>query len=182
MKVDLRQKARELRQQGWSVRQITHTLKVSKSSVSLWVRDIEISEQQKNDLHQHQRQFAELNTGSQVNRERHRKRRLSFQEAGRKKAREGSPLHLAGCMLYWAEGAKGRNGIYFVNADSNMVVFFMRFLREEFHVENDAVAVRIHCHTHDEQEIRRIELYWCDLLSLPLTSWSNENRFIECIG
>lgn len=36
-------------------------------------------------------------------------------------------LHLAGCMLYWAEGAKSRNTIEFANSDPNMVRLFCRF-------------------------------------------------------
>ena len=169
MKAELQQKARELRRQGWSVRQITNVLGVSKSSISLWTRDIELTEQQRLELRRHQRQFGELNIGSRTNQERNLKKRLSFQQAGRMRAKEGNPLHQAGCMLYWAEGAKGRNGIYFVNSDSNMIKLFVRFLREEFGVQNKALAIRIHCHTYDEQEIKRIERYWCDLLNLPLT-------------
>lgn len=48
-----------------------------------------------------------------------------------------------------------------------MVLFFIRFLREEFRVEDTSIALRIHCHTEDAQEIKRIETYWCDLLELP---------------
>ena len=34
----------------------------------------------------------------------------------------------AGCMLYWAEGARSRNAVIFANSDLNMVRFFRRFL------------------------------------------------------
>jgi predicted transcriptional regulator len=169
-KRDLQQEARRLRLEGRSVKEIVVMLGVAKSSVSVWVRDIKLTDEQKTELHQRRGQFGERNHGSRVNREQGLETRLAFQRAGRERARENRPLHLAGCMLYWAEGAKGRNGVYFVNSDPNMIVFFMRFLRDEFHVENDSVAVRIHCHTHDEQEIKRIEKYWCDLLGLPITA------------
>ena len=39
---------------------------------------------------------------------------------------------MAGCMLYWAEGAKERNVVKFANSDAAMVRFFVRFLREGF--------------------------------------------------
>ncbi|MCA9419299.1 MAG: helix-turn-helix domain-containing protein, partial [Candidatus Omnitrophica bacterium] len=40
MKRELREQARQLRQNGISVREISRTLGVSKGSVSVWVRDI----------------------------------------------------------------------------------------------------------------------------------------------
>lgn len=40
------QQARELRSEGWSVRQIQQELGVSRSSVSLWVRDVPLSPEQ----------------------------------------------------------------------------------------------------------------------------------------
>jgi len=41
------QKARELRSQGYSIKEISRILNVAKSSASIWVRDVELSEQQK---------------------------------------------------------------------------------------------------------------------------------------
>ncbi len=76
-------------------------------------------------------------------------------------------LHAIACMLYWAEGAKKRNIVYFVNSDPHMLNLFMRFLREETTVEDSAIRIHIHCHTHDPLEIERIERYWLDLLDLP---------------
>lgn len=168
-KRELQQEARQLRGEGHSVKEIVDILGVAKSSVSIWVRDIKLSDKQKVDLRQRRGQFGERNHGSRANREHGLQVRQMYQQAGRERARQNGALHLAGCMLYWAEGAKGRNGVYFVNSDPNMIVFFMRFLREEFRIQNHEVAVRIHCHTHDEQEIKRIEHYWCDLLNLSLS-------------
>jgi hypothetical protein len=167
MKRDLREKARFMRQQGLSINHITKVLGVAKSSVSVWVRDIPLTEEQTAKLEHNRRQYAERNFGANTNRDRSRKLRITYQEAGRTKARENRPLHLTGCMLYWAEGAKTKNGIYFVNSDPNMVKLFIRFLRDEFNVENSEVAVRIHCHTTDTEEIGRIEDYWLKLLMLP---------------
>lgn len=163
----LQQEARRLRQEGLSINEIVARLDVAKSSVSIWVRDIKLDDEQRGKLHKRRSQFGLHNRGSGVNRERGLKVRQTYQQAGRERARQNCALHLAGCMLYWAEGAKGRNGVYFTNSDANMIMFFTRFLREEFHIQDHEVALRIHCHTYDEQEISRIERFWCDLLNLP---------------
>ena len=49
-KAELKAQARELRQQGWSVRQIERHLGVARSTVSVWVRDIELGPEQRQRL------------------------------------------------------------------------------------------------------------------------------------
>jgi hypothetical protein len=169
MKRELRKEARRLRKQGMSVRGISKVLNISLSSASTWVRDIVLTDTQVEALKANQRRYGAQNAGANTNRVKARKMRLAFQEKGREKAREKRPLHLAGCMLYWAEGGKLRNRLYFVNSDPNMQLLFMRFLREEMGIKDSEIVVYIHCHTHDRQEIDRIRNYWVDLLELPTT-------------
>lgn len=162
----VREEARHLRREGLSVRDIALTLKVSRSSVSLWVRDIELTNEQKEALKARQSRWAAQNNGAQKNRKQGLERRRTFQEAGRLKAREMHPLHLAGCMLYWAEGGKIRNRLYFANSDPNMHLLFMRFLREEMGIEDSEITINIHCHTSEPEAIRLLEDYWVNLLGL----------------
>jgi hypothetical protein len=73
-------------------------------------------------------------------------------------------------MLYWAEGAKSRNRIVFVNSDPDMIVFFCKFLRESLQVENDAITIRIMCYTNNGISQQEIEEFWLKKLNLPSTS------------
>ena len=166
----VRAQAEKLRRQGVSVRDIAQQLHVSKSSVSLWVRGIELTEAQAETLKDRQRHNRGRLKGAQTNRERFKALRLEYQTAGRAKAREGRPLHLAGCMLYWAEGAKEPNNVNFVNSDPNMMLLFMQFLREELLIPEELITLRIHCHSQDLEVQRKAERYWLDLLGLPETS------------
>ncbi|MCB9452042.1 MAG: hypothetical protein H6672_11420 [Anaerolineaceae bacterium] len=170
MKRELREQARQLRQNGISVREISRTLGVSKGSVSVWVRDIELTEDQIEQLKTKQHRYGAQNEGSRANRKKFMKMRRLYQEEGRAKAREERSLHMAGCMLYWAEGAKKRGRVYFVNSDPNMMTFFIRFLRTEMGVADEHFTITIHCHATDLKEIYRIEQYWLDLLHLPPTA------------
>jgi hypothetical protein len=172
MKREIRDTARELRQSGMSVRAIANTLHVSSGSVSVWVRDIELTENQKEELKKHQRKWGGQNAGAQTNKRKHQQKRMECQEAGKARAREGRPLHLTGCMLYWAEGSKDRNQVFFVNSDGQMLRLFMRFLREELNVEDTKITLLIHCHSNDENEKQRISGYWIDFLGLPPTCYT----------
>lgn len=78
-----------------------------------WTRDIEQTEEQKqnnrsgpggpwNPMDIRRRSYSWAKTC--------RNRRLESQRRGRQRALDGDPLHLAGCMLYWAEGPRTRIG------------------------------------------------------------------------
>ncbi len=162
-----REAARNLRAQGCSVKEIAQKLAISRASASVWVRDIVLTPEQIAYLKQRQGRIEGQHTGARANEQKFREQRRRYQEAGRQKAREQRPLHLMGCMLYWAEGSKHKNSTYFVNADPHMMRLFGRFLREELDVTPDEMSIHVHCHTTDPDEIHRMETYWLELLDLP---------------
>lgn len=166
VKRETRLEARDLRQQGVSVIEISRRLGVSKGSVSVWTRDIQLTPQQIERLKENQRKSTGSINGARTNRERAMQARQSYQEQGRLRARDKNWLHTAGCMLYWSEGAKGKNRLYFVNSDPDMLLMWMRFLREEFKVMTDQIALYIQCHATDPVEVSRIEQYWVKLLGV----------------
>ena len=167
MKTVERDRARELRrEQGASVKELARLLGVSQSTVSLWVRDVELTAAQRSDL---RRRMGGRIDGSRANAVVALARRKEAQGAGRAAARRGAPLHMAGCMLYWAEGSRSRNAIHFVNSDPAMILFFARFLRTEFHVPDDKIRIRCNLFAEYPERQREIEQFWLDLLGLPET-------------
>ena len=99
---------------------------------------------------------------------RNRTRRERYQQEGRERARRGGdPLHLAGCMLYWAEGAKGRNALKLVNSDPHMLAFFSKFLRDCFNVTASDLTVRLNVYLNNGMPIEEIEDFWLGVLDLP---------------
>ncbi|MDQ3728758.1 MAG: hypothetical protein M3355_04140, partial [Actinomycetota bacterium] len=96
-----------------------------------------------------------------------RDRRRAWQEEGRSAARRGDALHRAGCMLYWAEGAKERNRVTFANSDANMVRVFAAFLRESLRVPNEDFTVRLNVYLGNGLSIEEVEKCWLRNLDLP---------------
>ncbi len=89
MKAKERLEARELRRQGWSVRDICKRLHVSKSSVSLWGRDIPLTAEQFQKLIDNSRRGGYL-ARYQVamrNKEEAKQRHDAFRMAGYERAR-----------------------------------------------------------------------------------------------
>lgn len=102
-----RLEARRLRQEeGLSMKEIARVVGVSLSSVSLWVRDIELDTVKNASMRSRAAQRRGEASAAQA-----RALRRDAQERGREQVRQGNPLHLAGCMLFWAEGDKCRNGV-----------------------------------------------------------------------
>lgn len=149
------------------MKEIAKALGVSPSTVSRWVRDIELTYQQRQALCRHDR-GDRLRAGRR-NSDRARLRRAAWQEEGRQRAREGRPLHMAGCMLFWAEGSRSRNSVYFTNSDPAMVRFFLDFLVSEVGVEREAVRVDLNLFADHLDDQRRIERHWLEKLELPST-------------
>lgn len=98
-KDDLREKARELRPQGWTYDRIQVALGCSKSSISLWVRDLPKPERKRS----YEEAAAIARRGWEA--------KLQIREEERKQRKEGAraeigtltdrELFLAGVALYW---------------------------------------------------------------------------------
>jgi hypothetical protein len=56
---------------------------------------------------------------------------------------------LAGCMLYWAEGAKARNALKFSNSDPRMLVLLRRFLTDALAIEIDEIVMSLNAYTNN---------------------------------
>jgi hypothetical protein len=144
------------------MKRIAARVGVSLSTVSLWVRDIELKPDHR-ERNRRQEYAQRASTWSDLN----RAKRRAYQAEGRARARRGDPLHEAGCMLYWAEGAKARNVVCFANSDIAMVRFFIEFLRASFDVPDESFTVRLNVYTGNGLSLEAIEDRWLSELRLP---------------
>ena len=151
-----------------SVKEIARVVGVAPSSVSLWVRDIPLTREQLESLRQRNPAYNRQLRGATRNAERGRARRLDYQEEGRALARAAAPLHVAGTMLYWAEGDKGsKHCARLSNSDSELVALFATFLRAHFAVRDDQLRVTCHLFADHVERQTQIEQYWLDAVQLP---------------
>jgi transcriptional regulator with XRE-family HTH domain len=165
MKTAERERARDLRASGWSVKEIERTLGVARSSVSRWVRDVELGPTER-------RRLAAKTTEGRLQAairkaDAARGVRAQYQADGRRLAREKGPDYAAGCMLYWAEGAKRRTSLKISNSDPDLLALFVRFLRTHFDVADE--RFRVCCdlfadHLEGQADTERV---WLEVLELP---------------
>jgi len=168
MKTKEREQVRSLRrEQGLSIKEIARRVGVSVSSVSTWVRDIELTPAQLDALRLRNPAYNRQLSGASVNAARRRKEREEFQAEGRHRARAGDVTFITGCMLYWAEGAKGRNQLQFSNSDPAMARLFVDFLKEHFDLRGDQIRITCHLYADHLERQNEVERYWLETLGLP---------------
>lgn len=164
MKTDERRRARALRANGLSVREVAAAVGVAQSSASKWVRDVELTPEQRRTLDERGERGRDIARARKAVHARAIRR--SYQEEGRRLARERGSSYAAGCMLYWAEGAKQRNTLKVTNSDPELLAFFADFLRYELGVPS--ARMRLYCNLfadHLEKQ-RDIEDFWLGQLGL----------------
>lgn len=164
-KDDLRERAREMRAQGRTYNEIRAELGVSKSSVSLWVRDIPLdvpgrrrghyvdSENRREGLRKH---FATLAAA------RSEEIRAAAADIGELTDRE---ILIAGAIAYWCEGSKSKpyreaSRVTFINSDPGLIRFYLRFL-ETAGVSRDDLLFRVNI--HESANVGAAQEFWLDL-------------------
>ena len=156
------QRARELRADAWTLQDIATELGVSKSSVSLWVRDVEFTPRPRNRGHPsmtphpwHLRKLAEIE----------RCRREGVERIGQLSEREFLVLGLA---LYAGEGGKTQGEVRFANSDPSMILVFITWLRRFFEV--DELRLRMRLYLHEDLDLEAAVEFWSALTVIPAPS------------
>ncbi|MFG2431522.1 hypothetical protein [Streptomyces sp. NPDC048590] len=162
-KGDLRERARELRLQGMTYDRIQMELGCSKSSISLWVRDLPKPERKRTseDASAIARRGWEA-TLKRREAERQETKRAAAAEFETMTDRE---LFAVGVALYWAEGSKSKphrpqERVTFINSDPDMISMYLAWLRL---LGVPSEHLRFHVHIHETADATAAERYWADL-------------------
>lgn len=163
MKLKEKEEARRLRsEKGLSIHRIAKMLNVGKSSVSCWVRDIVLTEEQKNIL----KNNISTKLGDTYIRDKYSAIRKEYQEIGRQLVKTADKSFIAGIMIFWAEGAKDKNSIRFVNSDINMMKMFKNFLEKYFNVHEDQFAFSFQWYSNNGYTFEEVKDFWLKNLNL----------------
>ena len=169
-KLTEQQQARQLRRTGLPLAEIAAHLGVAKSSVSLWVRDVEFSplprpprgrRRDPNALQRRKR--AEIDRLVEEGRAR----------IGRLSERE---FLVAGVALYAGEGSKGDGTVRFVNSDPRMVVLFCTWLRHFYEI--DESRLRLTLYLHQGLDLSAAMAYWSGLTGIPQSQFCKPYRAV----
>jgi hypothetical protein len=166
MKFEEKIEAIKLRKSGVGYSEILRKIRVSKSTLSIWLKDIELNPSQKERLFKG-REISRYAGAKARQRMRIEKTKEIIKEAKKElNSLIDKELFLSGLMLYWAEGAKTSEVIKFSNSDPLMIKLMMRWFREICGVPES--KFRIALHIHELLSRKNIEEYWSKTTNIPL--------------
>lgn len=158
-----------MRRGGASYSQIRQKVSVSKSTLSLWLRDLPLSRERINMLRGHNAVRIERYRETRRN-----TRELRWAEVRKRAAKEIRTLNkreilIAGLFLYWGEGTKtARASTSLSNTDPAMIRFFIQWL-ELLGVPRS--RLRVYIHLYSDMDVTKELRYWSNTLNLPITSF-----------
>lgn len=165
-------KARKLRRQGRSIKEIESILGIRRSSISLWVRDIELTTQQKSRLSARGLAFEVMERRRQTRWANETKIRTTFLEQGLNDILKLSDIDIMmlGLGLYWGEGSKtSRGSIELSNTDPRIIQIHVLFLRKCLGFSVSKIHGHVGLHSH--LSIKKAEKYWADISGIPLSQF-----------
>ncbi|MEU6096444.1 hypothetical protein [Streptomyces sp. NPDC047079] len=171
-KDDLRERARELRLQGWTYDRIEAELGCSRSSVSLWVRDLPRPEPR----HTPEEQQALMREGLARRRaaEHDDRRKAKFAAYGEIAELTDRELFMAGVALYWAEGAKSkpydrRERAIFVNSDPGVIQTYLAWL-DLLEVDRKRLGFRVLI--HESADVEAAHRHWAAVADVDVSDFA----------
>ncbi len=166
----------KLRNKGYSINSIAKQLNVAKSSVSIWVRDVQLTKNQLEVLRSKPftNTAVEKRRTSRLANEAEKRNKIILDAKKQISNITDNELKLIGVMLYWAEGGKTRRMVRFSNGDPEMIKIMMRFFRRICTVPEAKFRGYIHIHPH--LDFKNAEIYWSGITGIPLDQFFKTYR------
>ncbi len=171
----LKQKALDLRKQGYSFNEMSRLLNVAKSTVSLWTRSVPLSENAKLRI----RDLGDK--GRWKARETIRRKQALILDGikndcgalvNKKYGLDDYKLFLA--LLYWGEGAKTEHRLNFINSDPDMIRIYLWLLRKSFIIKEEHLKGLLHLHEYHNRE--EMVDFWSKITGIPKNNFSIYNK------
>ena len=159
-----REKAVELRKLGKSYKEIKDIVGVSKSTLSVWLRDVKLNKEQIRNLRKRQATaYLSAEKRKQKFRDIHDRIRLEAEQEAMN--RIDNSFFIAGLMLYWAEGSKNIGSVQFSNSDPGMIKLMLHWFRRFCKIPEEKFRASLFIHSlHTRKDCLD---FWRDITSIP---------------
>jgi hypothetical protein len=158
-KVEAQNRARELRAESWTLDDIANELGVAKSSVSLWVRDVEFTPSPR-------RTSARKRSPNKLQRAKAAQiADLDAEGIERLGELNDQAFLAAGAALYAGEGGKTDGCVQFSNTNAAMVALFCRWLRHFWRIDESRMRARLYL--HEGLDLEAAVAFWVEVTGIP---------------
>lgn len=163
--------ALRLRHKGESIKDIAKKLKIAKSTISLWCRDIKLSPEQIRKLHEKMIRggYRGRMKGARMQYENRLKREEESREKGIKMIGDLSlrDLFVAGTALYWGEGDKKKRVFKITNSDPDLIKFILFWLEKTWGINAQRLSACVFINKVHKERKEEVENYWSKITGIP---------------
>lgn len=160
-----REKALKLRKKEMSYSQIKKVLGVSKSTLSVWLRDYPLSKKRIRELRDCNEQRIERCRETKRKKKEKRLKEFYIQQKKIIFPLNKREFYLAGLFLYWGEGSKVAVAKVSVsNTDPAVINFFIKWLIVCLNIPKE--KIRFYLHLYSDMDINEEINYWCEILDI----------------
>lgn len=158
-----------LRKRGMSYSQIKDELGVSKSTLSVWLKDMPLSESRVRALRANSERRIEKYRATMARKKSERREEV-FLSVRDEILKSKDPEFVSGFYLYWGEGTKtAEYSVSFTNSDPAMVKCFILWLCK-LGIKRQQMKVKLHVY-RDQQE-PTMRQFWSRILQIPLENFN----------
>jgi len=171
--IETKELAVKLRKFGYSIREISHKLRVSKSTASLWLNSVILNKKAKDRLKKRKilGQYKTMLIANSKRLEIQKKISKTVQYQLKTINKTKSLYKLLLSLLFWTEGGKSTDSyVFFTNSDPKMVGLFVYLIRQSFDIHESKFRALIHIHEYHDKK-RQIR-YWSDITNIPPEQFS----------
>lgn len=165
----LKKKAIFLRRKGWSYNEIKKKTKISKSTLSYWLKSIPLKSEHRKRLYTRQIHFLSLGASSQKERRARQVERI-IEDAAKEVCFPLSQevYRLLGAVLYWAEGSKTKM-FEFTNSDPCLIVFMIKWINKIIGIPSSELKGRLNI--YPQQNEKKIKQFWSTITNIPIKNF-----------
>jgi transposase len=181
-----RRKAIRLRKEGMTYGDIRRELRVAKSTLSDWLKDYPLNNNQLTLLKRTKNRNRALAIEKTIDTKLRKKEARLSSVYNIEKQRfiflNKRELEIAGLFLYWGEGNKRLNGpISLNNTDPQVLIFTLFWLTSGLGIPKN--KIRVYLHLYKDMDQKEEIFFWSKKLGLPLYQFANpyikESRRID---
>ncbi|MEK7128998.1 MAG: hypothetical protein AAB858_01485 [Patescibacteria group bacterium] len=172
MKLKLKEKAVKFRKQGLSYSEILKQIPVAKSTLSLWLKSVNLSNKQSQRLAEKRLVGARLGAIAKKNQRIEKVKLIKNAAISEIKTISNREIWFIGIALYWAEGSKQKEHnisqrVAFSNSDPLMIKLFLKWLKEIIKISDSDMYFEIYTHENLKNTISQAVKYWSKITNSP---------------
>ncbi len=183
---DKKEESISLRKRGFSIRDIENKLKIPRSTLSGWFKDIKLTKNQEKILNQKWKNaLVNARKKSLIWHHAEKEKRINVAQSeatitfNKLDLNDKNVLELALAMLYLGEGAK-TNRTAIGNSDPRILRFFISSMEKLYGLNRNKVKCDLHLRA--DQNSLNMKKFWSLELNIPITNFSSISFDKRSIG